>query len=96
MRLNFKVASMSHDSHTQQLATMPIKQLFMRMAIPLILGLLVSGPDPIYTPHNNETFIKEGVDAVNRAIDKVKDELKSTSTFNEISIFIYEFYKDLK
>ena len=63
---------------------------------PLTVALLVSGSDHIMEIPNHMTFEEEGYEALNMAIGNLENTYRSFAGFDEVSIFIYEYYKDLK
>ena len=66
-----------------------------KMGKPTAIGFPVYGFILNYQPQDRETFMEEGIAALDTAIIKNKSIFQSANSFKEVSFFIYEFYKDL-
>lgn len=63
---------------------------------PIVIGLNVIGQDPTLHVSDGNTFWDDGRDALERVIRAFEKKYHSAMRFNEISIFSYAYYRNLK
>jgi len=63
---------------------------------PVVIGLCVISADHDGKFPDDQTFHEEGLGALENAMTQLRNEFQDVSTFRELSIFVYDSYKDLR